>query len=582
MSPFREVNGLEEKYLLLRSTFYSKEKHLKVEFTHEEVEKVWFCSKRNVKRVLKQLEADGYFHYIPGKGRGNSSKLVYSRLFKEEIEEYCKRNIELENLDRIAFILRLPIPRSWIIHVSEEVQQLLGFKRSENARDILYTFKSREVSTLDPLHVSIALEVHLTQHLGDTLVRYDAKTKQIIPHLAHHFSVDDSGKLYTFYLRKDVHFHNMDKLSSADIAHTVKRLQTRSKAYSWLAENIEKVVCETPYKVSFHLNKKNTLFLHLLSSPAFCVLPVGIAFNEFEWVGTGAFMLKERTKTKIILQAFEHYFKERPFIDEIHFHAVSKDAANLLYLQADPKSEQIHPTAHTLQDLGMVFLLFNQQDNQSLRDQNLRNALYHLIDVPKIIRELDLEVMEASSFSDLRSTHLEKNQQLVSTLLQLAHYNGEELRVGFLYNERTSEEAKWLCREAQRFGINLILTPISHKDFYNPEITNQIDILLMNMVFSYDRQLAFISAFKNEHLFMMKMLHGEAKAFVNNQLQLYQEAPSSIEREKIIIEIETFLREQKHLIFLYHPIITRTIDPLIQDATHYSLGHVDYTKLWLP
>ena len=584
MSPFREVMELEEKYLVLRSYMHSREMDFKVSFKHEDLEQLWFCTRRNVKRVLNQLEADGYFRYIPGRGRGNYSVLLFNQSFKEEIEAYIKKYVELGNLDMVAFILRLPIPRSWLIQLSSasEFQKLFGFKRHSISKDILYTFKSREVSTLDPVDVSIALEVHLTQQLGDTLVCYDSERNRIIPHLAHHFIVDQSELIYTFYLRKDVHFHNMDKLSSLDVAFTVERLKTKSKAYAWLVESIKKVECETPYKVSIHLKKRNSLFLQMLSTATFCILPSNTPFNEQEWIGTGPFLLKERSKSKIILQAFEHYFKERALIDEVHFYTVSKDAANLLYLQSNPEKSKTKIEEQTLQDLCVVFLLFNQNRNTILKNSLLRTAIYHLMDLPKMIKDLQLNVCEASSFSDMRSKHLEKNQKLISTLLIKANYAGEEMKLGYLDNELTAVEAKWIIEEAGNVGINLKLMPISHTDFYDQTIMNEVDLLFMKMIFSIDRHLSFMSIFRNEHLSIMQFLQTETVEFIKQQLNAFEGAHNFNDREQIIIETERILRDEKHLVFLYHPTITRTIDPIIQNATHHSYGHVDFRKLWLP
>ncbi|MDQ0205367.1 MarR-like DNA-binding transcriptional regulator SgrR of sgrS sRNA [Alkalicoccobacillus murimartini] len=553
-----------------------------VEVTLEEIEQIWFCTRRNVKRVLKQLEAKQYFQYIPGKGRGNRSVLIFNHSFQEEIEGYIKECAEQDRLDRIAYVLRLPIPKAWIIQHSTDIQHLLGFKRNEDAKDILYTFKNREISTLDPLKASIALEVHLIQQLGDTLVQYDSINDEIKPHLAHHFLIDESETIYTFYLRKDVHFHNMDKVTSSDIVFTIKRLQSESRAYAWLTDSIQQIVCESPHKVSIYLKKKNSLFLRLLSTPSFCILPESSPNNEDEWIGTGPFILKERTKNKLILQAFGHYFKERPLIDEVHFYTVSQVAADTLYLQADQSEKLTETSDHTLRDLGFVYFLYNQQQNTLLQNQYLRTALYHLIDVPKMAAEVDLTILEASSFSEDRSIPSIRDQSYIPTLLKKANYQGEELSLAHLTNEWSKKEVKWMIKHALSYGVNLKSIPISHQDFYKQDISNKVDILFMKLVFSYDKHLAFMSAFKNEQLLMMRFLPKDAQSFMEEQLSQFEESYSYDKREQIIMNTETYLRQNHHINFLYHPVITRTLDPIIQDATHHSFGHLDFSKLWLP
>ncbi|WYP27792.1 ABC transporter substrate-binding protein [Alkalihalobacillus sp. FSL W8-0930] len=563
----------------MRAFLYEREEQLSVPFNHDMVEGLWFCTRRNVKRILKQMEAEGYFQYVPGKGRGHYSVLTFHQPFRDEVEHYVKKYVQSNNLDQLAFILRLPIPKPWIIDVSADFQRLLGFKRSEESKDILYTFKSREITTLDPTLSAIALEVHLIRQLGDTLVQFDTDQSRIIPHLAHHFKVDQSEQIYTFYLRKDIYFHNMEKLSSTDVVSTIHRLK-KSKRYSWLVDSIKEVKAESPFKVSFHLRKKNALFLHMLSTPTLVILPEFTSFNEHEWIGTGPFMLKERTRTKLVLQAFEHYFKERALIDEVHFHTISKDAEDSMYLQHVPEQTS-QPEEYSVHDMCVVSLLFNQQSNQLLQNTYLREAIFHLLDISKLAADLSFEVKEASTFSEERSTQLLKQKHLIPDLLSRSNYNGEVLKVGYLKNELTEREALWLIQEAREFGINLILNPIAHEQFYEPMIMNEVDLLFMKVVFSPDWHLSFLSMFKNEQLYFLPYLQETDKHKLLNMIRSFEESTSYQNREQIINDVELYLKEGYHLVFLYHPVIKRKLDPIIQDASHHSFGHLDFSKLWL-
>ncbi len=579
MSPFRKVRYVEEKYLELRAFFYEREDQLSVPFKHDMLEGLWFCTRRNVKRILKQLESEGYFQYMPGKGRGHYSVLTFHQSFRLEVEHYVNKCVQTNNLDQLAFILRLPIPKTWIIDVSADFQKLLGFKRSEESKDILYTFKSREITSLDPSLSAIALEVHLIKQLGDTLVHYDIEQNRIVPHLAHHFHVDQSGLNYTFYLRKNIYFHNMEKLSSADVVYTIHRLQ-ESKRYSWLVDSIMEVKAESPFIVSFHLQKKNAFFLQMLSTPTLVILPETNLFNEYEWIGSGPFMLKERTRTKLVLQAFEHYFKERALIDEVHFHTISKSVENSIYLQHFPEQTS-QPEEYSVHDMCVVSLLFNQQSNSLLQNTFLREAIYHLLDVSKLAADLSFDVKEASTFSELRSTPIVKQNQIIPDLLRQSTYCGEELKVGYLNNELTQREALWLIKEAQEFGINLVLNPIAHEHFYEPTIMSAVDLLFMKVVFSADWHLSFLSMFKNEQLFFLPFLQEKEKNKLHHMINIFEESTSYQVREQTIIDIELFLKEGSHIVFLYHPVIKRKLDPIIKNASHHSYGHLDFSKLWL-
>src|SRR3954453_22239974 len=60
----------------------------------------------------------------------------------------------------------------------------------------------------------------------DNLVRRDPRDsgKTIVPDLAHSWQVSKDGQTYTFFLRKDVVFHNGAEFTSADVKATYDRI----------------------------------------------------------------------------------------------------------------------------------------------------------------------------------------------------------------------------------------------------------------------------------------------------------------------------------------------------------------------
>ena len=141
------------------------------------------------------------------------------------------------------------------------------------------------------------------------------------PHIAHHFHADEEKRVWTFYLRKSVYFHQGGFVTSRDVAYTINRMQNSPHSYSWLAKNITKIVCPNPQKVEIHLKHPNPFFLRYLSAIHFCILPADIEFNEYKWIGTGPFRLKERTKNKLTNKLILFFTwsadRQRTMIDKI-------------------------------------------------------------------------------------------------------------------------------------------------------------------------------------------------------------------------------------------------------------------------
>src|SRR5213594_4367044 len=103
-----------------------------------------------------------------------------------------------------------------------------------------------EPPTLD-LHTTTATIVQqITWHVYEGLYTYD-RTYSAIPLLVEGHAVSDSGKTYTFRLRRGVKFHNGKELTSADVVPSLQRwgrLATPGKQF-W--KNVEGVEAKDPY-----------------------------------------------------------------------------------------------------------------------------------------------------------------------------------------------------------------------------------------------------------------------------------------------------------------------------------------------
>ncbi len=70
---------------------------------------------------------------------------------------------------------------------------------------------------LDPVYATMRSECHMVKHIFDTLVYINEERTAIEPGLAFHWEYNDEEKIWTFYLRKGVHFHNGKRLTAHDV-----------------------------------------------------------------------------------------------------------------------------------------------------------------------------------------------------------------------------------------------------------------------------------------------------------------------------------------------------------------------------
>lgn len=574
----------EMLYFHMRAFFYPREVEQCVTFKLEELEPVWYCNQKNVKRRLRKLEEEGMFRYQPGKGRGHVSQLVFARPFQDEVVQAVREYVKHGQLEEILQFMQLPIPPAWIVHVSHDVQKLFGYQSAPHARDILRTIVSNKVSTLDPLYASINLESYCIQQLGDTLVTYDAASDAVKPHLAHHWKADDEQAVWTFYLRKGVHFHHQRLLTSEDVAYTFKRFQQGNPPLQWLVQDIKEIECPTPYIVRFHLHRPNPLFVRYLSACNLAILPKDVTFDEQRWVGTGPFRLKKRTDTMLVLEAFDQYFGERPFLDEMEIYLVSDEAREAITYQMNANAAQVLQPPRNKADVttGFRFLAFNFRRNFILHQRSFREALYHLLNVEKMWQDLGRkDLQEASSFFPWKSTHHPKDKRRVKPLLQESGYQGETLTLFAQDLPKTIAEAEWLVEEARSEGIQLQCVHFGMGEFYGQRLDTEADLLFLGEASSVDHHLSFLDSFYNRALIFRRFLDYDRLETIERFLEALRCEADKTKRECWIEQMEDYLRREHLILFKYHPVVNRQLPPVIQGSRFEAFGYDDFRKSWI-
>ena len=206
------------------------------------------------------------------------------------------------------------------------------------------------VSGIDPhVDASSELGIPLTS-VYDTLV-YQNLDGTFVPGLAERWEVSDDGLVYTFYLRKDVTFHDGTPFNAEAVKFSLDRIadpETKSrKAASLLGPyDHTEVVDEFTVRVYFRrphaafLDAASQVYLAIVSPTA--VQKWGAEYQEHQ-VGTGPFMFKEyEPRDHLILQRNPDYnwapavYKHQgpAYLDEIEFRFFSDPASRVLALES--------------------------------------------------------------------------------------------------------------------------------------------------------------------------------------------------------------------------------------------------------
>ncbi len=229
--------------------------------------------------------------------------------------------------------------------------------------------------------------------------------------LAERWEVDEEGKIYTFHLRRDIHWHDGTPFTADDVLFTLNTIQKGnfqgdpSLANLWRNVLIDRI---DDYTIRCTLNAPYAPFLiaaRVAILPAHLLSDVGMdrwADTDFARapVGTGPYRLTELTPNHALLQAHEDYFLTEPFIQEIELRFIeSQEAAFSTLLRQEAQAMGTATTVEanqvtlprTLRRMQVpldeyAILSFNLRD-APLDDREVRQALAHGLNKDELIAQ---------------------------------------------------------------------------------------------------------------------------------------------------------------------------------------------------
>jgi peptide/nickel transport system substrate-binding protein len=173
----------------------------------------------------------------------------------------------------------------------------------------------------------------------DNLIRHDPRDsgKTIIPDLAHRWQISQDNKTYTFFLRKDVQFHDGAELTSEDVKATFDRIVKPPSGISIPRSILFKAVSEInapdKYTVEFKLSEArptNFIMAAIASGWNVIVRKKTLEDNNYNlrkvevYPGTGPFRSVRRVENEIwVMEKNRNYWnKGLPYLDGIEFYHV--------------------------------------------------------------------------------------------------------------------------------------------------------------------------------------------------------------------------------------------------------------------
>ncbi|MBU1207939.1 MAG: ABC transporter substrate-binding protein [Proteobacteria bacterium] len=155
----------------------------------------------------------------------------------------------------------------------------------------------------------------------------EVSVEKVVPSLAEKWEISPDRKVYTFYLRKGVKFHDGRPFTAKDAKYSLEFFaDAKMSALAGMVEMMEKVEIVDDYTIRVSLKYPHSPFLLYLSYPYCKMLPAHLAkvsakSTDF-LVGTGPFKFKSRIPGKVwVYERNPDYFlKGLPYLDGVEIY----------------------------------------------------------------------------------------------------------------------------------------------------------------------------------------------------------------------------------------------------------------------
>lgn len=321
-----------------------------------------------------------------------------------------------------------------------------------------------EPTTLDTNQMSDFNSTRAGMEMFEGLVRFKDESTEIEPCLAEKWDISKDGLTYTFYLRKDVKFHDGTPFNADAVKFTVDRQIDKNHPYHNTGEfayadftfgKVKEVKVVDPYTVTFVLKEPFAPFLaNLAMHSATIVSPEAVKKYGKDFsknpVGTGPYkFVKWEPGVEIILEKNPNYWGEKAKIDRLVFKPIVDDTTRVTELESgnvdfivgispdDLSRLEANPDFKVIKQPGMhTWWTAMNTLKKPFNDVRVRQAVNYAINREAIVKDIlkDTGVLANSPLPPVIWSHTddvtkyEYNPEKAKQLLKEAGYpNGFEV-----------------------------------------------------------------------------------------------------------------------------------------------------------
>ena len=266
-----------------------------------------FCSERHVRTLLRQAQEAGWLNWHAQSGRGKRGELrfyVSPESLRNTMMEEALKHGQQHNALELAQL------------APEELRELLHpflGGQWQNDTPTLRIPYYRSLDALQPGFLPGRAEQHLAGQIFSGLTRFNGNSSEPTGDLAHHWEVTDGGLRWHFYIRSTLHWHNGDKIETAQLQRSLKAL-LMLPALRKLFQSVLDIEVTHPQCLTFTLHQPDYWLPHRLAT--YCSR---LAHPDQPMTGSGPFRLSVFDSELVRLESHEQYHLSHPLIKAIEY-----------------------------------------------------------------------------------------------------------------------------------------------------------------------------------------------------------------------------------------------------------------------
>lgn len=472
-------------------------------------------------------------------------------------------------------------------------------ERSKIPADTLVVALSAEPATLDPRFATDAVGMRITSLIFNSLVRLGPNLEPV-PEAAEKWTV--KGDTYTFFLRKDLRFHNGRALNKDDVEFSFATVLSPGSPFSSIKDIVKGVtVSEVKDQLLVAVQLKNFSDKFLKADlpsvkllPKAEVLSAGLEFSN-SLVGTGGFRLVRQNMNEIELEGVHATTKHLIFKiihdDFTRYQKMLKGEVDIVQMEISPDriaDFQKRPQEFQVflyPGLSMTYILIGFHD-PILSKMEVRQALAQSIQRDDLIR-YKMHGMASEATSILTPQNPYFNAQLKNfpwdpgkarRAIEKLGLLGHELILKTSNSPGSIDNGKVLAYQMSQSGIKVRVQSYEWGTFYSDIKRGDFQLATMKWVGTVDPdiyKLAFHSrefppgrnrGFYNNARLDSLLEAGTGEANVPKRRKIFNEVQEIIHSDLAIIPLwyDQQVAIVKKSVIGYHPSQTGDYWPLLE------------------